>query len=269
MSQAIIVPEDLDGVRDAAVIFQMILRAGPSKRQALDVLHRNPERALVALAKGDDALGLSPKGSADILDEVVGGLEHAKAVEIIKQHLTTDRLSELILGRGDLPAVITEIADMSVIIQAVTAQIQPFNLKVVEEQDMDLVDASSESFWVLRSWAMKLCGRKDYETFLNASYGRSTLRDYVLVAVWFEAGCPTSMDHMTYDLFMDLNLDPLESLERLAQLIDRGVPQYTEDDIALEKAKQAERRMENEAAPTVTEEVRREAEKAAEALDLG
>jgi hypothetical protein len=96
------------------------------RKQVMDLVKAEPTVALAALQYGDDALGLTPRGSADVADEIIGVIgDDKRAREHVEQNLTSERVSELLVGRGDLPSALVHIASIPQLIEAIRQDIAP------------------------------------------------------------------------------------------------------------------------------------------------
>lgn len=273
---------NLSDPQDAKDVFQRILRGKEGSHEALALVRENPQAALMALQKGDQALGLSLKGSADILDEVVGAVgDPAEARALMNSHLTAERQAELLQGRGDLPAVASEIVDLDVVLRAVHDDVRAAGGVsrgyADDDEDLDgegygIVNPRYGMMLVLRSWALKLKDRPDYPQYLSEELGSASIRDWLLIAIWHEAACPDDSEEIPFGYFDELGLDPLEAAQDLAAMLTAGrVPRIDASDIAEARLAFTRRRREIEEAATVTDavrEAREEAEEAAENIDL-
>lgn len=87
-------------------------------------LAEHPDQALAVLERDRDKLALSQKEAADALEIVLGDLPKERARELMEAHLTPQRISELVRGRGDLPSVAAYIADLPYLVRAVFEDIR-------------------------------------------------------------------------------------------------------------------------------------------------
>lgn len=290
---------ELDDAESAGVLFKNLLRRTGDHEAVTALITLHPETALAALQYGDEALGLTPRGSADILEEVVSAVPDAdKAQEMLRDHLTPERLRELIAARGDLPAVVTDIAGLDDILAAILSDISSGMIKPLHESDdpqdddededeeedrpepleekdeedgddgdhvrpsvrrqADLAfDASAKPFLILRSWAIKLRDREDFDDFLRMEIGHRTVREHLLIAIWHQAECPDKLAEIPPDLYDLFGIDPAEGREILAGLLDSDdVPAFTRDEFELARLDLTRRRERLDAAPTLAEEAK-------------
>ena len=191
------------------------------------LIKHEPGTALAALQLGDVELGLAPKASADVLEDVIAIVDNDRSVqELMQLHLTPDRRAELLAGRGDLPSAAVMLAAPDDLIRAVrldmneeSASAGPEYVEVrtevadddSDEDDEDALERSDDdedaeepvstasptspdpftnarALLAARAWARKIRDREDYETVLGLPLvGRRSLRSYVICAVWYEA----------------------------------------------------------------------------------
>jgi hypothetical protein len=246
---------------------------------AMAAISANRRETLLALQAGDRALGLSPKGSADVLEVVLGDFEDpVEAQTFMNDHLTVERQAELLQGRGDLPAIASEIASMEAILQAIHDEVR-ISAKAEKETDDQLVDPESEmdgeSFAVgydvmltLRLWAHKLKDRADYGEFLSEVVGVLTIHQLLLLAQWHESSCPQDVMDVPYGMFDELGLDPLESQQELESLLGSNmVPNFDPEVVAESRIAHATRVKANEDQPLLTDDGMHEQSEAQEAAD--
>lgn len=224
----------LENPETAGEIFRTVLRKGHSQRsEVLAAITQNPMTALAALQHGHEALGLNERGAADVLEVVLEQTaEHygeEMATQLMAMHLTSDRLAELLNGRGDLPSMSADLAPLEVVVEAV-------------KEDMGALDA--RALLTLRAWAMKLKDRADYPVFLQHQVpDGTTFKQILLYALALEAG---SSD-IPGDLFEQVGLDPVEEqnlFEALAEEDD--FPEFDEEEVAHAQASVAQRHEELE-----------------------
>ena len=192
------------------------------KREAIAILTQNPGNALALLGLGNDELELTPRGASDVFDEMIGAVKDAEeARELMHMHLTSDRLAELVAGRGDLPSVAALVADIDTLTAAITA-------------DMVAAQDETEAFFRAMTWAVKLIDRDDYEEIIDRNIQDHSIRWYLIMAVWNDACCPEDeeeIEGITEDCFADLGLDPDASRRALYQfLVNREVTQIEQDE---------------------------------------
>ncbi len=90
MASQLALASQLQNSKGAAKLFRAVLnREDERRKDVLAVITDHPERALAALQAGDHALGLTPKGSADVLEEVLSTIPDPEAARtLLEQHLT-------------------------------------------------------------------------------------------------------------------------------------------------------------------------------------
>ncbi|MEK7532140.1 MAG: hypothetical protein AAB579_00835 [Patescibacteria group bacterium] len=210
--------------------------------------------ALALLQKPPSETGLTLKGAADVLDEVVGQFtDPREARGAMEQHLTVERRVELLAGRGDLPSSAAIVADADDVFAAMLA---------------DLEDDAGEEMnaHLLRAWMQeKLMDRDDYADFLNREIGGRSICDHLLALVYYEAEhvmrtnsakgeCPSArqvIDSITADTFDNLGMDPDEGRSALRWIVKRGMPkELTVEEAARAGKRLAERRRKVREAPT-------------------
>jgi hypothetical protein len=293
MSDQSIIVQKLNDPDQAGALFQEVLRRGESKASIVRVMKEHPEMALARLQQGDVPLGLTPKGSADILDELVGEVGDDRASVLIRDHLTPDRLQELLAARGDLPASAIYVASREDVLAAIAGDVGSSHSQ------------SSEAFAavVLRAWAYKIKDRSDYADILNMEVNGRRFRDYLLALFWSDVRMHEGRDRQQYGAdaeereddevlsadgadaspsddellegvdvkdFEDLGLEPNEGLQALRDLLESGqLAKFDAVDISEARAELTARRKEIEQTPaTLTEEARDRADEEADDLDF-
>jgi hypothetical protein len=180
------------------------------KREAIAILTQNPGNALALLGLGNDELELTPRGASDVFDEILGAVKNAEeARELMRMHLTPDRLAELVAGRGDLSSVAALVADIDTLVAAISA-------------DMVSTKDETEAVFCAMAWAVKLIDRDDYEEIIDRNIQDHSIRWYLIMAVWNDACCPEEeeeIEGITEDSFIDLGLDPHDSRRALYQFL--------------------------------------------------
>jgi hypothetical protein len=194
------------------------------KREAIAILTQNPGNALALLGFGNDALGLTVRGASDVFEEVVGAIGDAdEALELMRKHLTPDRLAELVVGRGDLPSAAALVADIDTLVAAINA-------------DMVAAKDEAEAVFCAMTWAVKLVDRDDYDEIIDRKIQDHSIRWYLVMSIWNEAGCPEGEDdgeiaYITDDVFTDLGLDPDSSRRALYRfLVNRETTQIEQNE---------------------------------------
>lgn len=146
MSSAV-VKRKLASEKEAGDLFRQLINNKNGQRAIiLSGLAECPADALAALSRGDAALGLTTRGSADVLDDVLGSIKDPEeARELMRTHLRPDRLRVLIQARGDLPAVVSELAPLKDILSAVLDDIHDDVERRESEVAEDSIQQSSMS----------------------------------------------------------------------------------------------------------------------------
>jgi len=210
-----------------------------TKPRALAKLKQDPPRAL-QLLRDPQSLGLTRKGAADVLEEVVGILPADQAAKVMEDNLTAERLSELIAERGDLGSAAAMLAGRSVVVSAIMNELAE--------------GTPLEVGLTLYSWARKLHEREDWSDFLATHFGGRSFKWYLLMVIWNEAGRPgygvqdsddddddevDSVHDISLDHFVEVGLDADLAIEELDQLVRQGKAVAWEARL-LAKAKQAQ-----------------------------
>lgn len=208
-----------------------------TKAGALARLQQDPPRVL-QLLRDPQSLGLTQKGAADALEEIVGILSADQAAKVMEDNLTAERLSELIAERGDLGSAAAMLAGRSVVVSAIMNE---------------LADGTPlEVGLTLYSWAKKLHEREDWKEFLSTHFGGRSFKWYLLMVIWNEAGRPgfgvqnsddddevDSVHDISLDFFADVGLEADLAIEELDQLVREGKAVAWEARL-LSKAKRAQ-----------------------------
>ena len=130
-------------------------------------------------------------------------------------------------------------------------------------------DTSAKPFLILRSWALKLRDREDYDDFLSKEVGRRTVREHLLIAIWHQAECPEKLGEISPDLYDQFGIDPAEGRETLAGVLDADdPPAFTRDEFESARLELARRRERLEAAPTVADKAKETVTDVARKLDF-
>lgn len=172
---------DLGNQETAGRVFRVALAGESGERtQALALIRDNREVALQALERGRDTLGLTPKGEHDSIELILSDprLSEARARELLSEdHFTTARLAEIVNGGGDLGSIVAAYAPIVAIIKAALLD---FGGAIVADS------IQLAPLFVLRMWATKLKERSDFDQFLTYRVGEFTIREWLILAVWFE-----------------------------------------------------------------------------------
>jgi len=223
----------LDDPSSAADLFREMLNGTPETRAIVrTAIAERPEHALALLQT--DNLGLTAKGNADVLDEVLGTIEDAShARKLMHENLSSERLRELLLARGDLPAVASDLAPLEDVLAAILDEVHEdlqkraesgedrSNMRLpehvgLEDDDNDEEDDDDDDPVFLQSplpllrlfdWALKLRDRVDYSEFLELKVGHHTVCDLLALAVWEQNGCPDQLESVPGDEFERVGLD--------------------------------------------------------------
>ena len=125
----IVLKREMQDPATAGLVLRKLIdrRDAAGRKEVMDLVKADPPLALAALQHGDDVLGLTSRGSADVAEEIIGAIgDDAKAREHVGQNLTSDRVAELLMGRGDLPSALVDIATVAQLIEAMRQDIAPY-----------------------------------------------------------------------------------------------------------------------------------------------
>lgn len=223
-----------------------------------------PEDRMRALAKKDPAgalalvsanSGIALRKRADLADEFIGEIgDDTKANEFITAHLTEADQAELLIARQDLPAALVLVVNAKIVIDAIRRDIGA----------LELTEAWYAIAFLLRSWALKLKDRTDWEDLLEEEILDGTpLRNHLLLAAALEIGFfdleasakesdpdadpedeniadDDETKHRHSALFAEctrLGLDVGDTEKAIQDLLESGLPlDFTESDIASARA---------------------------------
>lgn len=212
--------------------------------------------ALALLQKPSTETGLTVKGAADVLDEVVGQFtDPREAREAMEQHLTPERRVELLAGRGDLPSSAALVADANDVFAAM--------LEDLADDDI----GEDTNVFLLRAWMQeKFRDRSDYADFLQREVGGRTIRDHLLALIYYEAEYVARIqrgddvrtplvsrvvESVTDDVFDDIGMDAEEGRQALRTLAEeRMLPRWDVAAAARAGERLAARRRKVREAPT-------------------
>lgn len=151
-------------------------KTNPKEFRAL--MRQNPVAALQCLESG--AIGLTAKGKADALDEVIGAIgDDTRAAQLVADHMTPSRLVELMVAQRELGSAIILVAGQDLVIQA-----------MMEDIESEIISDDANSLYCLRAWALKLKDRKDWDEILEREISDRPLFDWLVWASWLDVGCP-------------------------------------------------------------------------------
>lgn len=239
--------------------------------ERVTALVQNDFRGALALLQRPPAeTGLTLRGAADVLDEVVGQFtDPREARDAMAQHLTSERRVELLAGRGDLPSSAALVADADDVFAAMLADLE------------DDADEETNAF-LLRAWMQeKLRDREDYADFLQREVGGRTIRDHLLALVYYEAkhvmhvqsnkendrpSARLVIKSVTDDVFDDLGIDVEEGRAALRELVRQGMPDLNAEAVGHAGKRLAERRRKFREAPTTVVVAQDAAAEAAEKI---
>jgi len=251
-------------------------------------------QALKVVQQHDEA-GLTVRGAADVVDELVGMFEDPEeARAVLRNHLTDERRVELLSARGDLPSSAVTVAEADDVFGAM--------LEDVSKAPKDLCS------FLIRSWAMKLIDREDYRDFLDRAIGPYTIRQYILMAIWYDQMClfvsgeypdgedryvvrddpvdgsllPEEVDEESYhqpsedpveeiplSVFDEYGLNAVESRDELRELLEAdAMPEMDPEEIAIARQALTKRHKELESEATLVDVTRAEAEDDADDLEM-
>ncbi|GEM_PF-1381436 len=280
-------------------LFREVLRRGAERNNILAVIADDPKTALARL---NDTRTLTNKGSADMLDEIIGQIhDESRARELLEQELSPARLHELLVARGDLPSSVAYIASIEDILHAIFIDISEIkheeadkqkimitteedalanNWETYEDLESDEEDYSSTviefdsndlaPLYVLRTWAYKLKDRNDYEEFLNTIViGKFNVLQCILLAFWYESGCPAIVHNsLNIDSLNDLGIDLDMAEDAMRELFDLDLPTFSRAEIEEARLQWTKLRQIREQAPSLIKETREEASRVADKLDF-
>lgn len=251
-------------------------------RSGLRALVRaNPKAALTVLNKPGSETGLSDRGAADVLDAVVGEFGDPDEVRgEIEASVRPQRQVELLRARGDLPSSAADVVDPSVVLTAVFDEVQEA-ASYVGSLDDGVIDDRVEQQLTLRSWAVKLRDRDDWDEVLEMEVGSWTVFHHLLVAIFLEqrhnivrktdSGARyLALEEIPADLFDQVGIDPAEAVEVLQEMLDDGqMPDIDDVDVQAIRLAMGEKRKVLDAAPrTLADSEAEAAEEAADAAEL-
>lgn len=273
---------------DVGKAITLFARGKTDPKEFRALMRQNPVAAIQCLESG--GAGLTAKGNADALDEVIGAIgDDTRATQLIADHMTSGRLVELMAAQGELGSAVILVADPNLVIQA-----------IMEDIGSGAVGDDANSLYCLRAWALKLKDRKDWDEILEHEILDRPLFDWLVWASWLWLGCPDLVffrtnedrdmegkiiepdedeeeeeesnapvgDSVVYRqllaLFEEVGLDCTEAENRLRKLHDSDeLKSFGEEELLEARLAYSIRREERANAPKV------EAEEVAEGLDLG
>jgi len=193
----------------------------------------DPSTALALLDQGRREGSLTITNQVLVIEAVLGRIADAsKARQLLENTTSTEAQVEMVSTLGDLPSVLGELVDISVIQEA------------LENED--------ENY--LLAWAERYKDRPDWEEILEMDVGDHSLRDLLIAQVAIEFGTPigNSFNHEDFDdvdfypegnRWVDVGLDPAEANERLLELLRLGsLPSVDRQAMADAKATAARKR---------------------------
>ncbi len=125
------------------------------------------------------------------------------------------------------------------------------------------IDEKSYLLIALPAWAIKLKDRDDFEEILDHQVGEFTIRQYLVMDVYFEAG---QASLVTYDMFELVGLDPEEGIDELEALLagPGDLPEFNPGQVEEAKIRLATRRREIEETPTLAADAKARVDEALE-----
>ncbi len=240
-------------------------------KQFARIVRANPVAVIQHIQ--DHNVGLTLKGNADALDEVIGAIgDDARATELITSHMTQERLVELLAAQGELGSAAILLVEQKLLIRALA-------------ENLDKND-DAINLYFLKAWALKLKDRGDWGEILELEISNRTLFDWLVWACWVETGQPdvevrpSDGDDEPSDeepespdedvdqqrllsVFHSVGLDPHEAEERLRRLEELDeLRHFNGEELAEARMAYTESRAARADAPKVAEDV-------ASRLDLG
>lgn len=256
-----------DGGRDAGRQFQKLIGGSREEKNAVrSVIRLSPATALVALNRG--GLGLTHRGEADALDEVLAEIPDTSAAQdLLEEHMTPARRRFLGTGRGDLPSVFPHVVSAD---DALAVLVDFFDEDAMttsmEDPEVGSFLSNPKAYFITRFWALNYMERSDFDALLDYEIGVHTVRDMLLLSCWMTAGSPRLLRDISPDIYDQVGLECHFGLERLREMFDEadGPPNFTADEVEQARVQLSRRRKEIEEAPKVEEAARGEADKLAE-----
>lgn len=218
MSNAVALRRLMDGGKEAGRVFADALGLGgrEARETAVAVIRENPGVALEVLGRGN--AGLVGIGASNVLDVIAENMKPKDFREEFGGCISDERRHILLAGRADLFSSAVMVASQEDVIASLIESIG------LSDPDRDPgADDVSMMLLMVRSWAMKLMEREDYEEILEQMIGKFTLRQHLLFAVCMNHGgfdgSLASLD-VSPDMFEEVGLNPDEARDELAELME-------------------------------------------------
>lgn len=242
MSKELILLSLEDPLRARQLVHTLLTkdRNDADRREILATIRDFPQRALALLQNDPNALGVTPRGAADILDLVVEAVDDDdRAGALLTEHVSPERLVELLEGRGDLASSAALIAPFPLLMQAALTNL----LQTVENADFTL-----NALFALQFWADKFRarGESDYRRFLDQVIGRHQVRDLIAYDIWLMHGKPDEedMDELLRGELELADLDQDKAIEAIRAMSEKF--RFSASDVADARESYTEEREERE-----------------------
>lgn len=148
-------------------------------KQAVLTIKANPAMVVQAMQNyrpTDSQFGLTLKGQADVVDLTLGCVTNEEATEMLRNHLTPDRVTELLRARGDLPSIAANVADVEMLQAVLVEELT----KHKDDKDEVQYSAGFQAFY----WAMKLVDHPEYEKLLQTDLVGGTFVEFVVMGAY-------------------------------------------------------------------------------------
>lgn len=263
-----------EGGTDAGSVFRDLLRRPrDATTEHRLMIRRHPVTAIAALRAPSEELGLTERGAADALDEVIAevdqlGRPRRETQRLLRQGLSRSRLRELIAARGDLPSVVSAVVDGRTIIEAIIADAGADGME------------PAERYFIVRTWAYRLSDRDDWPALLRRRievFENRTLADIILACLYYEANQKRSDEDdddahegvtIAPDTFTSIGIEPADGMERIhAMLVADVMPAFSTAEVVRARKRITERRQRHERAPQIRA-VRAATESAKDTIDI-
>jgi len=179
---------------------------------SLALVREQPETALACL-QSLDSIAMTDGDAAKVLDVIIGEQKDERAKELLRDHLTVERLRELLVARGDLDSTAAFLADPETIALAIA------------ESATDNIDS-------LRRWAFKLKDRSDYAEVLKVDFRERSFLQWIVISVdchfrndeeiplatWEDLGIDWEVGQRTHRELANLGVIPIEADQAENQL---------------------------------------------------
>lgn len=265
------------GGEDAGQVFRDLLRQ--PREQTTEVrlaIRRHPVTALAALKRSSEELGLTERGAADALDEVIAEVDTPERPKhetqrLLRHGLSRDRLRELLHARGDLGSTAALLADARTVIEAMVT---------------DASEDGADQFFTVRAWAEKLRERDDWDTLLARripEIENRALRDIILACLYHEAPQAEEGEDdderdeenviggviLSPDTFVSVGIDPDDGRACIRTMLQNGtMPEFSAEEVMRARLRITQRRR-RRADAAQTRDVLKATASAKDKVDIG